>query len=478
IDTRGQVPDIPQTVLMTGRIPFNIAEAPAGAVFTLSGTVTDAAGAPMAGVTMALTGAATKTVVTNAFGNYTLADLPNGSYTVTPSLGGSVFAPPNASVAVNGADVTGQNFAGAQATFGISGTVTGQAGAPLAGVTISLTGAATTTVVTDANGSYSLTGLANGNYTLTPSLAGFAFTPVTTDVTINAASVSGRNFAGAQVAGTFAVSGTVTNQTGAPLSGVTIALTGAAVRTVATDASGNYSLTGLANGSYTVTPSLAGFVFTPASANVTISGADVTAQNFVGAQAAGTFAISGAVTSQAGAPLAGVAIALTGAANRTVATDASGNYSLTALANGNYTVTPSLGGFAFTPPSANVTLSGANVTAQNFVGTAAVVAFAISGAVTNQAGTPLAGVTITLAGADNRTLVTDASGNYSLTGLPNGIYTVTPSFAGISFTPSSRSITIVGGNAPGQNFVGTVPGLGFRREIWLPFIGKGPQAGF
>lgn len=132
-DTRGKNPREEVDVLVTARIPFTITEALEGAVFTLSGTVADKAGTPIAGVTISLTGAAAKTAVTNAFGNYTLEDLPNGNYTATPSLGGSVFNPPNANVNVQRADVTGQNFEAAQATFGISGTVTGEAGAPLAG---------------------------------------------------------------------------------------------------------------------------------------------------------------------------------------------------------------------------------------------------------------------------------------------------------------------------------------------------------
>lgn len=159
-------------------------------------------------------------------------------------------------------------------------------------------------------------------------------------------------------------------------------------------------------------------------------------------------------------------------------TDASGNYGLTGLGNGNYTLTPSLAGFVFTPATADVTINAASVAGRNFAGAQSVTTFGISGTVSNQAGAPLAGVAISLSGAANRTVATNASGNYSITGLANGNYTLTPTLAGISFTPSSRSVTIVGGNAPAQNFVGTQPGLGFQRKIFMPLITKGPQAGF
>ena len=76
------------------------------------------------------------------------------------------------------------------------------------------------------------------------------------------------------------ISGTVT---GAVQAGVTMTLTisGVAKGTTTTDASGNYSFTGLAKGAYTVTPSLASYAFTPEHTPVTISSANVSAINFV-----------------------------------------------------------------------------------------------------------------------------------------------------------------------------------------------------
>jgi hypothetical protein len=65
------------------------------------------------------------------------------------------------------------------------------------------------------------------------------------------------------------------------LSGVTITLSGAGSATTITNTSGNYSFSGVANGSYTVTPSLTGYTFSPASSVVTVSGANVTVSNFV-----------------------------------------------------------------------------------------------------------------------------------------------------------------------------------------------------
>src|SRR6202008_783594 len=105
-----------------------------------------------------------------------------------------------------------------------------------------------------------------------------AFTPASQSVTVSGASVTGVNFTVA--AATFAISGTITpTATG---SGSTVTLTQGAttVATTTAAANGTYSFTGLANGSYTVTPTKTGFVFTPASQSVTVSGASVTGDTF------------------------------------------------------------------------------------------------------------------------------------------------------------------------------------------------------
>jgi hypothetical protein len=80
------------------------------------------------------------------------------------------------------------------------------------------------------------------------------------------------------------------------------------------------------------------------------------------------FVISGAVT---GATADGVLITLSGAMSGTTTTAGGGLYSFFGLANGNYTLTPSKAGFTFSPASIAVTVSGGNVTGQNFTATTA-----------------------------------------------------------------------------------------------------------
>jgi uncharacterized protein (TIGR03437 family) len=67
---------------------------------------------------------------------------------------------------------------GTTPAYSISGQVT-SAGNALSGVTINLSGSKTASTTSDSGGNYSFTGLASGNYTVTPSLRGYAFTPAT-----------------------------------------------------------------------------------------------------------------------------------------------------------------------------------------------------------------------------------------------------------------------------------------------------------
>lgn len=82
----------------------------------------------------------------------------------------------------------------------ISGTVA-TATAGLAGVTLTLGGSSAATASTTTNGKYVFNSLANGIYTLTPSKAGFTFTPASNQVTVNGQNIVGVNFTGVSTQG-------------------------------------------------------------------------------------------------------------------------------------------------------------------------------------------------------------------------------------------------------------------------------------
>jgi serine protease len=83
---------------------------PPGDTYSVSGTITNSAGAGISGVTVSN---GTVSATTNSSGAYTLTGLANATYTLTPSLSGYTFSPASRSVTVNGANVTGINFSGA-----------------------------------------------------------------------------------------------------------------------------------------------------------------------------------------------------------------------------------------------------------------------------------------------------------------------------------------------------------------------------
>jgi hypothetical protein len=72
----------------------------------------------------------------------------------------------------------------------------------------------------------------------------------------------------------------------AGVAGATVSYAGAASGSVTADGSGNYSLPGLANGSYTVTPSLTGYSFSPGNSSQTVSNANITGVNFTASSGA------------------------------------------------------------------------------------------------------------------------------------------------------------------------------------------------
>jgi hypothetical protein len=78
--------------------------------------------------------------------------------------------------------------------------------------------------------------------------------------------------------------------------------------------------------------------------------------------------------------------------------------------------------------------------------------YSISGIVTDNSGTALSGVTVSLTGASSASTTTDTSGFYRFTGLSNGSYTITPTKTGYTFSPVNRTVSVNGGDVIGQNF--------------------------
>ncbi|MCW5775737.1 MAG: PD40 domain-containing protein [Phycisphaeraceae bacterium] len=160
--------------------------------------------------------------------------------------------------------------------------------------------------------------------------------------------------------------------------------------------------------------------------------------------------VSGHVRTSNGSGISGVSVQATGIGS--VSTDAKGHYAITVSDGWSGTVTPSKLGYVFTPSSREYSAVSSDQIGQDFTG--AVSERVISGTVLMPDGSGMAGAVVSATGRGSKT--TGSNGQYSFT-VPNGWSgTVTPSKAGYSFTPASRSYTNLSNDRTGQGFTGAL----------------------
>jgi hypothetical protein len=232
-------------------------------------------------VTDVATGKVVPTAQTDGNGVYQVTGLIAGRYKVTPSLGeDSSFTPASQTVDVgpknpNG-DASGVDFEARTELYTISGRITvGDAGLP--GVTVS---DGTRTATTGPDGKYIILNVPTDTrgYTVIPALTNYTFNPPSRVAVVNSEPAVGIDFTGQ--AGTFTVSGTVSDTTGNRLSGIEVRVQGGTGVAV-TSAAGLYSLSGVPAGTQTFVASDRGqgYQFQPQTVDVE---SDLPGINFVG----------------------------------------------------------------------------------------------------------------------------------------------------------------------------------------------------
>src|SRR5271170_2511275 len=229
---------------------------------TLGANGTIASAAPTAAGTSTFTVTVTDSLADTA---------TTGTLSITINLS-LVITPPTFPTGVIGASYPAETFTAS----GGSGT----------GYTFTLaSGSLPTPLTLGTNGTIaSATPTVSGTFTFTVKVTdslGFTATTGSLSITITGASCTNCT-----------ISGTVT---GPWVQDVTIALTGTSTATTTTNASGQYSFAGLtAGGTYTVTPSLLGYTYSPA-APVIVLDSDTT-QNFTATSDLTSYSISGTVS--------------------------------------------------------------------------------------------------------------------------------------------------------------------------------------
>ncbi|HEX8117789.1 MAG TPA: carboxypeptidase regulatory-like domain-containing protein, partial [Pyrinomonadaceae bacterium] len=313
----------------------------------VDGGVRDENGVGVAGATVTLSGAVSRTATTDEWGTYHFEQLPRGGdYVVTPAHDLYNFTPASRTLPALNADQF-VFFDAALRRFTLRGRAAFADGSPLANVNVFLDGPSQDGRMTDANGEYAFANLPVGrSYTVTAAREGYAFAPATYNVNDPRGDQTA-NFTGSHL--TYTLSGRVTDTAGgAGLSGVSVTLGGSLTATAQTDAQGNYAFAGLpSEGNYTVGVSHPHFGFAPASRSF---------DNLLGS-ASGDFAgtrlnrrIGGRVADGSGAGLSGATVTLGGARTATTQTDVDGSYLFDSLPSGfNYTVTVSKTNYTFNP---------------------------------------------------------------------------------------------------------------------------------
>jgi hypothetical protein len=256
---------------------------------------------------------------------------------------------------------------------------------------------------------------------------------------------------------TFTVGGTVINSAGTGIGGVTVTRSGndQPNASAVSAANGSFSIPNTIDGVYTLTPTLTGESFEPASQSVTVIGKAPASTPFIGITGLG---IEGEVASSAAKAVHGVTVTLSGPSpTTTTTTDSLGYYAFGSVtAASGYVVTPSLSGSTFNPASYTVNVTTATVKSLNFVDMTGIY---ISGRVVNASSVGVSGVTITRSGGGQPMVKvkTNSQGYYGFSNDPASsggtTYTLTPSKTGTTFTPTSSNATVTStSSSTGNNF--------------------------
>jgi len=407
---------------------------------TIQGRVVDGlTGVALIGVAANLTGAANHSVTSDGSGFFRFVNLPFGSYSLTLSL--SSYATVTTQTQINAGQVVDfGTIALTKSTAATTGTVRGivtdaQTGQPLIGVAIVVTG--TTPVVTDASGAYQIANVPPGAISLTANKVGYA--GASGSATVTAGSIVIFSPALSAQAGDVTLQGRIVEAaTGAPLSGVTVNLSGPTAGTLITGVDGRFIFTGIPGGSYTLTATTSGFFGLTASVAVNPGQYDLGDLGLSTDEPATTGILRGTVTdAQTGTPIAGASVSA-GGSNTTA--DAAGVYLFAGLQPGAVVIQVSSANYVGASAAGTIVAGGTTIFSPALTPLSAqetALAGTVRDGVTNA---PLAGVAITVSGESSGAAITNAQGSYRISGLSAGIIIATASLNGYDTATGTGTI--------------------------------------
>jgi hypothetical protein len=231
------------------------------------------------------------------------------------------------------------------------------------------------------------------------------------------------------------VTGKVTNDQGAPISGASVSSGG---NGAITGSDGGYTLQ-VPGGTSTVTAALAGYQ--NASESVTVTAGQSTQAETLQIQPINPGNVMGGVADGNGQALPGATVS---AAGLTTTTATDGSYALNNLPSGQTTIQASLTGYQSGSTSVSV-VAAATTAAPGIMLISS--SGAISGTVKSSAGAAIVGASVGYGGG---TATTDANGNFTLGGVPVGTVQLVASAQG--FQNVTQSVTVAGGKTSTANF--------------------------
>jgi len=435
---------------------------------SISGKVTNASGKNLGSISVSISSGSTyQSGGTDGDGNYSFAGLPAGSYTVSFYdftngylsqywLNKSDSETADKIVLATGQKVTGKNVvlvAGAT----IKGSIRGPSNNVIEGLSVTAytdAGRYAGSTRTDAKGNYSLTGLRAGSFALqfqeynSGIYLSEWYQDKTTRESANLIAVTAGQTVTAStavLATGASVSGKVTNASKTGIANVSVRVGNSSRSANATtDANGNYEVAGLVAGTYSVyfsDPSKSYLDQYWKQGNDATSGAPVTlttgqkvANTNVVLEAAAK--IKGTVRNAANQAVSGISVIAYGDASFQASTisDASGNYEIPGLRAGKFALeftsggTSSYAGEWYENKSSRATATLIAVKSGQTIAAKAVVLAAgasISGTVTDSSKTKVSNIWVNVYGNKHYySARTDAKGNYTVSGLPVGEYTV------------------------------------------------------
>ncbi|PFG06479.1 carboxypeptidase regulatory-like domain-containing protein [Bacillus sp. es.034] len=397
----------------------------------ISGTVRDAStnnSIPFANLELLdSNGVLVASTTTDGTGQYSFNNLAPGTYGVRSFAVNYGSTTVSSTVTAGNTTVTNlflePNPGSIQGTVTDADTLTAIPGASVQAINSQSVIIASTT--TDGSGQYSFTSLIPGSYSLLFTANGYAIQTLGAVVISNTATIV--NVTLSRLAG--ALVGIVQDPNAAAIPGamVTVYQNNIKISSVVTDTNGQYMVSGLPPGSYTVVVSAPNY--TTETVAAMIENGQTTTLNVTLNENPGT--LTGFVRDSNNNPIAGGDITVqistgTGIIVATTVTATDGSYTVPNLAPGNYTVVAAAANYQTAAQGVTITSNVTSIVNFNLASDPG----SISGNVTNaQTGTPIIGANVQVrvvdsSGAVIATVLTDNEGQYVVNGLAPGVYTV------------------------------------------------------